>query len=139
MKWYFKALNRYTDFSGRSRRREFWLFWLFNVLIFFVITSLGTWFGVETDEVFFYGTLYNFAVLVPSLAVTVRRMHDSNRSGWWILVIILPAFGLFALLYFLLVDGTPGDNYYGPDPKAETNIGSAALPRDEDFWKRDTH
>lgn len=129
MKWYLKVLKNYATFSGRARRKEFWMFVLFN-LIFFIIAMildniLGTTFKIETG----FGTqslpygyvylLYALFVLVPSLAVDFRRLHDTGRSGWWLLIALIPFVGGIWLLVLFCLDSIPGDNFYGPNPKNE--------------------
>ena len=113
MNWYLKVIRQYCDFEGRSRRKEYWMFTLFNV-IFSVVS--GMIFGFLSVVLSFPtlvlgGQLYTLFILIPNLAVTVRRAHDCDFRGWWILV---PFFNLF-LLFF---DSTEGPNRFGPDPKA---------------------
>ena len=104
MKWYFLVLKKYTVFTGRSRRSEFWYFVLFNVIISIILSILGLQIGFPLIE-----NLYSLAVLLPSLAVGVRRMHDINKSGWFYLI-------PFYNLYLCCLDGTVGENRYGRDP-----------------------
>jgi uncharacterized membrane protein YhaH (DUF805 family) len=108
------ALTNYVNFSGRARRSEYWYFALFAFLVYvaaFVIDSiLGT-----------YPLFYLLAaagLLLPGLAVGVRRLHDTNRTGWFILLGLIPVVGAIILLVFFVAEGTPGDNQYGPSPKA---------------------
>ncbi len=116
MNWYIKVLSNYANFSGRARRKEYWMFFLFNFVIALVIGFITGFIGGVLQQ----GTsisnvaavIYNLAVLLPSLAVAVRRMHDSGRSGWWILLPIVN-------LVFLCLDSEPGDNKYGPNPKID--------------------
>ncbi len=124
MEWMLMPYRRYAEFSGRSQRKEYWMFYLF-VMIVYVVLSIIMSMGAPTIDpvtgelsgggalatigmgllgVFWLGTI------IPALAVSVRRMHDQDRSGWWILVPI-------ANLIFLFIDGTPGPNRFGPDPK----------------------
>jgi len=120
MNWFRLALSKYATFSGRSQRAEYWYFALFYVLIgiglSFIDYILGT-FDAET-EVGLLGGLYSLAMLIPSIAVAVRRLHDTSRSGWWLLIGFIPLVGTIVLLVFLVLDSTPGDNAYGPNPKA---------------------
>jgi uncharacterized membrane protein YhaH (DUF805 family) len=114
MNWYFEVLKKYAEFSGRARRKEYWMFFLFNMLIAFAI-GLVTGFiggvaGIGASLANVANVIYSLFVLIPGLAVGVRRMHDLGRSGWWLL---FP----FVNLVFLCSDGQPGDNEYGPDPK----------------------
>ncbi|MBL6660255.1 MAG: DUF805 domain-containing protein [Crocinitomicaceae bacterium] len=105
MNWYLKVLKQYADFNGRARRSEYWYFALFNVLI-----SLGMGIISGLLNLPFLGTLYSLAVLIPGIAVAVRRMHDVGKSGWFILI---PIYNI--ILAF--TDGDSGDNKYGPNPK----------------------
>jgi uncharacterized membrane protein YhaH (DUF805 family) len=168
MNYMFLPLKRYADFSGRSRRLEFWLWTLFNTIVvgvfvtFIVIacfnalsdlanraaagefatyvppdgvdstvTLNGEKFAVPPDVLLqaimtSFGIpavllgIYSLAVFIPNLAVAVRRMHDQDKSGWWILIGFVPFIGGIWLLVLYLIDGTRGPNRYGPDPKAGT-------------------
>lgn len=110
MNYYIDVLKNYALFTGRARRKEFWMFVLVNVIIGFVI-------GLVAGLIKFpmLGAIYNLAVLVPSIAVGARRMHDTDHSGWWQIV-------PFVNLYFACIDGTPGENSYGPDPKGRAAV-----------------
>ena len=109
MNYYFKVLQNYATFNGRARRSEYWYFFLFNVIIAFVLGFIG-----GLTEMTFLGNVYTLAVLVPIIAVTIRRMHDVGKSGWFLLI---PIYNL--ILAF--TEGEKGTNQYGADPK-ETNI-----------------
>jgi uncharacterized membrane protein YhaH (DUF805 family) len=111
MNWYLAVLKKYAVFSGRARRKEYWMFVLFNVIIAFCLgLVLGfTGAGVRGQLII---NLYQLAILIPSIAVGVRRMHDSDHSGWWILLPIVN-------LVFACIDGTAGPNRFGPNPKQE--------------------
>ena len=113
MNWYFEVLKKYAVFDGRAHRTEFWLFFLFSFIISFF---LGVIVGL-VESLWFITTLYALAVLIPGLAVSVRRLHDTNRSGWWILTGLVPILGWIALLIFYVEDSRPGANQYGPNPK----------------------
>lgn len=119
MEWYISALKKYAEFSGRSRRKEYWLFILFNFVISFVLSlvdaAMGT-FDAEAGLGVFSG-IYSLAVLIPSVAVTVRRLHDIGKSGWWVLVVFIPVIGWLVILIFACLNSAP-DNQYGPNPKA---------------------
>jgi uncharacterized membrane protein YhaH (DUF805 family) len=113
MNWYVDVLKKYALFTGRARRKEYWMFVLFNYIIGFVIGFVAGLLGGVLGMGSTLGTLsylYFVAVLVPSIAVGIRRMHDTGRSGWWILCPI-------ANLVFLCLDSQPGQNEYGPNPK----------------------
>jgi uncharacterized membrane protein YhaH (DUF805 family) len=131
MEWMFLPLRRYADFSGRSRRLEYWLFSLF-VLFFLVGTALiGGMAGVMTADngiessgsgifpafSFLAIIIGFFALLIPMIAVTVRRLHDQDKSGWFILVYFVPYVGGLILMVLMFIDGTAGPNRFGPDPK----------------------
>ena len=121
MQWYIEVLRKYTVFEGRARRKEYWIFALISalILIFLSLIDEMTGWKVWEDE----GVLslvYSIAVFVPTLAVVVRRLHDTDRSGWWILIALIPLVGAIVLLVFLILKGNEGDNRFGPDPKAET-------------------
>lgn len=115
MDWYLTVLKKYADFNGRARRKEYWMFFLFNLIISFVIGFIfgfiGAFIGVGAALSNFTSIIYSLALLIPSIAVAVRRMHDIGRSGWWILFPIVN-------LVFLVTEGQPIDNEYGPNPKA---------------------
>lgn len=113
MEWYLKVIrDNYANFSGRARRSEYWYFMLFNIVILILLTSL-----TEITELFSYlCLLYIFAIIIPLLAVTVRRLHDTGRSGWIMLLSFVPLGGLI-LLAFYCTDSEFGRNKYGPNPK----------------------
>ena len=122
MNWYLEVLKKYAVFSGRARRKEYWFFVLFNLIISLVLTFIDSALGTLNEETG-YGLLsgvYSLAVLIPSLAVAVRRLHDTGRTGWWLLIGLIPLIGLIVLLIFFVQDSKPGDNEYGPNPKEQT-------------------
>ncbi|HTS25967.1 MAG TPA: DUF805 domain-containing protein [Bryobacteraceae bacterium] len=112
MNWYVDVLKKYAEFKGRARRKEYWMFALFNIIISFVIGFvaglLASLAGVPALGQL--SLLYSLAILVPSIAVGVRRMHDTGHSGWWLLCPIVN-------LVFACTDSQPGPNEYGPNPK----------------------
>lgn len=110
---YLTVLRKYAVFEGRARRREFWGFVLVNMVAGFLLYALGALTGLG----FTLWTLYSIALIFPNLAVTARRLHDTERSGWWMLLSLLPVVGTLILVYFLVQDSTPGPNAYGPVPK----------------------
>jgi uncharacterized membrane protein YhaH (DUF805 family) len=121
MKWYTKVLSQYADFGGRARRTEYWMFALINVVITIILVILDTMIGTLGEAGFgLLSGLYSLAVLLPSLAVSVRRLHDTNRSGWWVLISLVPFVGGIVLLIFCVLEGDRGYNQYGPDPKEVT-------------------
>lgn len=107
------VFERYALFEGRAGRAEYWWFFLANFLIGLVIQVLA---GVS-DALVILSVIYSLALLIPGLAVAVRRLHDTNKSGWWILISLVPLVGIIVLIVFLATDGDPGANQYGnPDP-----------------------
>jgi len=118
MNYYTDVLKKYAVFEGRARRKEYWMFFLFNIIVSIVIGIIA---GLIKLPIL--ANLYSLAVLVPSIAVGVRRMHDSDHSGWWILV-------PFVNLYFAVIDGTPGPNRFGENPKGVgAPQGFAVIPK----------
>ena len=122
MSWYLEALKKYAVFSGRARRMEYWYFVLFNIIVTVVLALIDTLLGTFNivQGVGLLSGIYSLAVLIPTLAVMVRRLHDIDRTGWWILINLIPLVGTIVLLVFALTPGTPGSNRYGPDPKQAT-------------------
>lgn len=112
MDWYVGVMKKYVEFTGRARRKEYWMFFLINILIAMAIGVLDAILGLGL-----LGGIYALAVLLPSLAVTVRRLHDTGRTGWWILIGLVPLIGFIVILVFMVLDSQPGDNAYGPNPK----------------------
>jgi len=111
MHWYLKALKQYAVFSGRARRSEYWFFALFSFLISLVLMILDVVAGIG-----FLGLLYSLATLLPGLGVTIRRLHDTGRSGWWLLIGLVPL-GFIVLIVFAVQDSQPNANQYGANPK----------------------
>ena len=122
MSWYLQALKKYAVFGGRSRRMEYWYFVLFNIIVSIVLGVIDGLLGTSGSYAGagLLSGIYGLAVLIPSLAVTVRRLHDTDRTGWWILIALVPLIGVIVLLVFALLEGTPGNNQYGPNPKGAT-------------------
>jgi uncharacterized membrane protein YhaH (DUF805 family) len=120
--WYLEVLKKYAVFSGRARRAEYWYFVLFNIIVAVVLSLIDTLLGTFNfmQGVGLLSGLYALAVLIPTLAVTVRRLHDIDRTGWWIFINLIPLIGFIVLLVFAVTDGTPGSNRYGPNPKGAT-------------------
>lgn len=122
MNWYLAALRKYATFTGRARRKEFWFFELFVLLIALVLSLSDRMLGLLDDEsgVGVLSGVFYLAMFIPSLAVSVRRLHDTDRSGWWALLYFLPLLGFLILLVFFVLDGTSGPNRFGEDPKGDT-------------------
>ena len=114
MNWYLEVLKKYVAFSGRARRTEYWMFSLFNFIALILLAGID---GVLGTTPLFY-LVYALGVLLPSLAVSIRRLHDTNRSGWWLLISLIPLVGPIVLLVFLCLEGEKQDNRFGVDPKA---------------------
>ena len=119
-----KCLSNYATFSGRAARSEFWWFALFVFLGNFVLSIVDSLlFGgmVDGQPVSVLGGLFSLAMLLPSIAAGVRRLHDRDMSGWWYLLILIPIIGALALLFFFVQSGTNGSNRFGADPLAGDN------------------
>lgn len=120
MDWYLKVLKQYAVFSGRAQRKEYWMFVLFNLIVSFIIGIVTGIIGAATgSDLSIVSFLYGAAVMLPSIGVGVRRLHDIDRSGWWLLLSFIPILGWIVLLIFHVKDSTPGENEYGPNPKGE--------------------
>ena len=115
MEWYLGVFKKFAVFEGRSRRQEYWMFVLFNFIAMFVLSVVdGMIFGTQL-----LSGLYSLAVLVPAIALSVRRLHDIGKSGLWMLLALIPFLGWLALFVFSVMDSEPGSNAYGPNPKGE--------------------
>ncbi|MEU2390183.1 DUF805 domain-containing protein [Streptomyces sp. NPDC007369] len=114
MHHYTDVLKKYTVFSGRARRQEYWMFTLFNVLALIIVAVVDS--AIGTYPLLY--AIYALAVFLPSLAVGVRRLHDLGKSGWWLLISLVPLVGGIWLLVLMVTAGQPQPNQYGPDPKA---------------------
>jgi|TARA_B110000091_G_scaffold128038_1_gene137389 uncharacterized membrane protein YhaH (DUF805 family) len=122
MNWYLKVLKEYANFNGRARRKEYWMFTLFNIIFGGIAMILDSVFGIAIEGVG-YGPLYGVYVLVlfiPGLAVAVRRLHDIGKSGWMILIALIPVIGAIWILVLMVTDSNPGENLYGANPKEVT-------------------
>ncbi|NOQ46762.1 MAG: DUF805 domain-containing protein [Desulfobulbaceae bacterium] len=121
--------NRYAAFKGRATRSEYWYFLLFSIIIALILTALDSMIInpllgiqplVETARTGILGTLFSFGTLIPSVALAIRRLHDIGKSGWWILLGVIPIvniIGIFVLLYFFIKDSQPGENQFGLNPQ----------------------
>ncbi|MBE0672441.1 MAG: DUF805 domain-containing protein [Anaerolineales bacterium] len=126
MKWYLAVLKKYAVFSGRARRKEYWMFFLFNLIIAAVLGgTLGlieVIAGIPSTLSVLLITIYTIAVIIPGLAVGVRRLHDTGKSGWWLLITLVPIIGAIVVLIFQLQDSQQGENQYGPNPKTAMEL-----------------
>lgn len=112
MDWYLTVLKKYAVFEGRARRKEYWMFFLFNIIISIILGAIA-----GALKVPFLAIIYTLAVLIPGLSVSVRRLHDISKSGLWILIVFIPIIGPLVFLVFMVLDSHPGDNQFGPNPK----------------------
>ena len=119
MNWFMTVLRKYAVFEGRARRREYWFFVLFYILISVVLAVVDRMLGTydETYGMGALGALFCLGLLIPSIAVGARRLHDTGRSGWWLLIGFIPLIGAIVLIVFFVLDSQPGTNAYGPNPK----------------------
>jgi len=119
MNWFLAAVKKYAVFSGRSRRREYWFFALFYFLISIGLVIIDMFAGTLSAEagVGLFSGLFGLAMIIPSLAVGVRRLHDIGKSGWWLLIGLVPIIGAIVLIVFAFMDSQPGTNAWGPNPK----------------------
>lgn len=124
MEWYLKVVrDNYANFEGRARRKEYWMFYLFHMIFLVGLLMIAIMISAATD--FFWSMalpiLYFLATLIPYLAVCVRRLHDTNKSGWYYLVSFIPYIGGIWFFVLSVIDGDRGPNQYGPDPKVSFN------------------
>lgn len=126
MNWFIECITKnYANFSGRARRKEYWMYGLFYVLFMFILVIASALIcammgmnSLEIDRVVIFIVICTYlALLIPTLAVLVRRLHDINKSGWWCLISFVPYVGIIILFIFALLDSTPGRNQYGENPK----------------------
>ena len=120
MKWFLKVLRQYADFSGRARRKEYWFFILFYYIFASITSILDTFLGLSFNG-FGYGVIYLIfilAMLIPGIAVSVRRLHDVGKSGWMLFVGLIPIIGVIWLIVLAVKDSQPGSNQYGENPKS---------------------
>lgn len=120
MNWYISVLKQYAVFSGRARRTEYWMFVLCNVIVMLLLSMVDKMIGGDNELI---SSIYSLAVLLPSLAVAARRLHDTDRSAWWLLLGLIPVIGTLVLIYFMVCNGQQGPNRFGDDPKAAPSQG----------------
>jgi len=118
MNWYLEVLNKYAVFSGRARRKEYWMFILFHSIFTILAMILDNVFGIAGSQGYgpIYG-IYCLALFIPSLAVSFRRLHDVGKSGWFLLISLIPLVGAIWILIVVCTDSDPEDNKYGANPK----------------------
>lgn len=122
MSYYLEAFRKYAVFNGRSRRAEYWYFVLFNLIVGLVLAAIDALLGTfsASANIGLLSGIYSLAVIIPTIALTVRRLHDTDRTGWWVLINLVPFIGSIVILIFALLDSTPGSNRFGPNPKGAT-------------------
>src|SRR4051812_38312471 len=120
MHWYLQAWKKYGEFEGRSRRSEYWVFFLFNILAIIVLSFADLALGLYNEGVGFgfLSGLYCVGAFIPGLSLSVRRLHDTGRNGFWILIGMIPLVGFIVLFIIMAQDGNPMGNEYGPSPKS---------------------
>jgi uncharacterized membrane protein YhaH (DUF805 family) len=132
LNWYIAAIKKYAVFSGRARRKEYWFFGLFGMLISIGLLIAQALAGFAIKEIGWVvgtlGSFYGLSMIVPSIAVTVRRLHDTGHSGWWYLLAFLPLIGAIIVIVWLARDSDPLANKYGPNPKGPPEPAPAVLP-----------
>lgn len=121
MNWYLNVFKKYAEFSGRARRKEYWNFVWVNFVIALVLLVVDVL--IKNDIL---SLIYGLAVLIPAIAVGIRRLHDTGRSGWWTFIGFVPLIGSILLIVWMASDSTPGANSYGPNPKEVTGQGYPA-------------
>lgn len=111
MDYFLGALKKYADFSGRARRKEYWMYMLFYFIAAIIVAFFDIVLGIS-----FLSIILGLALLIPTISITTRRLHDTDRTGWWQLVFLVPIVGFIVMLVFMCMDSHP-DNEYGPNPK----------------------
>ncbi|MBD0740092.1 DUF805 domain-containing protein [Streptomyces sp. CBMA29] len=124
MQWYIDVLKKYAVFSGRARRKEYWMYFLFNCIALVVMIIIG---AVAHTMIPYF--IYVIAIILPTLGVTVRRLHDTGKSGWMVLLGLIPLVGGIIMLVFACTEGERSQNAYGPDPKAADGLPYMAQPQ----------
>ncbi|QPB83175.1 DUF805 domain-containing protein [Pseudoalteromonas rubra] len=118
---YLSVFKNYFEFKGRARRKEYWVFILSSILVSVVLGLVDITLGLYSEEagLGLLSGLYALAIIIPSIALSVRRLHDTGRSGWWVLLSLIPLIGPIVLIVFYVMDSKPGENEYGPNPKEQ--------------------
>ena len=128
MNYYLAVLKKYAVFSGRARRAEYWYFVLFSIIASIVLGIIGV---IIRDKSGILSIIYGLAILIPTLAVTVRRLHDIGKSCWWWFLVLIPIIGWIWFLVLMIIDSNSGDNKYGPNPKMSAEPISSVPPQPE--------
>ena len=118
MEFFLDAYRRYADFSGRANRQKYWMFYLFYIIAYILLAVIDMALG--TDGIL--AGLFALGSFVPSIAITARRLHDVEKSGWWQLIILVPLIGALVMIYFTVKDGTLGSNSFGEDPLTRAKV-----------------
>ena len=128
MNYYISVIKKYVDFSGRARRAEYWYFYLFTIIFLIVAMILDSILGLKIggSNIGFIYLIYALFIIIPSIAVAVRRLHDIGKSGWMLLISLIPFIGGIWLLVLMVRDSEMGDNKYGPNPKGVPAVASVA-------------
>ena len=116
MEYFIGAYKKYADFTGRARRKEYWMFYLFYMLAIIALVVID---GIIGSGGILSGIMI-LGTLVPFIALSARRLHDINKSGWWQLIVFIPVVGPIVMLVFTVMQGNPGENRFGQDPLAQT-------------------
>jgi uncharacterized membrane protein YhaH (DUF805 family) len=124
MNYYTDAFKKYAVFTGRASRKQYWMFFLFNLIAYIILSIISRIIGTS-----FLSYIYVLALIIPNLAISVRRLHDTDRSGWWLLIDFIPLVGAIILLVFLVTDSQAGTNKYGPNPKGLTATATTQTPQ----------
>ena len=135
MEWYLKVVrDNYANFNGRASRQEYWMFFLFNMIFAIIIMGIDIILGLG-----FLNIIYSLVVMIPGIAVGIRRLHDIGKSGWMVLIVLIPCIGAFWLIYLMVQDSSPLDNEYGPSPKPKpvSNEAADTEPENNDVEKDD--
>ena len=135
MEWYLKVVrDNYANFNGRASRQEYWMFFLFNMIFAIVMMGIDIILGLG-----FLNIIYSLVVMIPGIAVGIRRLHDIGKSGWMVLIVLIPCIGAFWLFYLMVQDSSPLDNEYGPSPKPKpvSNEAADTEPENNDVEKDD--
>ncbi len=129
MEWYISVIKKYVTFEGRARRKEYWIFFLFNLIFSIAASILDRLFHTMSAQgTGLISSLYSLFVLLPGIAVAIRRLHDISKSGWYILIGLIPIIGWIWCIILLATDSDPGANKYGPNPKENDLISSSGQP-----------